>query len=113
MDLGDDQSAMNFIDGDSEYVANENDLSMGQIRENDDEMNNSMDGKRTTFHTKRPRSLGGFEDEEDEDTPGRGGDLMSLGKTQKGDNTQAVERKKAKVSGEINVAPTQKKHIQL
>lgn len=102
MDLGDDQSALNFIDGDSEYAGNENDLSMGQIREHDEEMNNSLDGKRTTFHTKRPRSLDGYEDEDNEETPGN--DLMGgLSKTQKGGNTQAVEKKKATISGEINL----------
>jgi hypothetical protein len=37
-------------------------------------MNNSLDGKRGTFNTKRPKSLGGFSDE-DEETP----DTNSLG----------------------------------
>lgn len=100
MDLGDTQSAM-FIEGESEYGGGvgDNDLSMDQIREHDEEINNSMDGRRSTFH-KKHKSLDGFEEEEDEETPDQ--NLMSLSKTQK-DNTQNIDKKKSKMSGEINI----------
>jgi hypothetical protein len=68
---------LNFIDGDSEYAGGDNDTSLNLIREHDEEMNNSMDGRRSTFH-KRPKSLGGFSDDEEE-TPDD--NLLSLSKT--------------------------------
>lgn len=58
-DLGDGQSAI-FIEGESEYEGNDN--SMHQITE-DDEFNNSMENRRSTFK-KKPRSMDGLDDDE-------------------------------------------------
>jgi len=61
-DLGDAQSAI-FIEGDSEY-AGEHDTSMQGIKEHEDEFNNSMDNRRSTYR-KRHKSMDFDEDEED------------------------------------------------
>lgn len=45
---------------------------MHQIRENEDELNNSFEAqRRSTMHKKKPRSVGGFEDEDEnnQETP--------------------------------------------
>jgi hypothetical protein len=53
-----------FIEGDSEYIGGDNDESMQQIREHDEEMNNSMDNPRRST-MKKHRTL--EDDEFDED----------------------------------------------
>ena len=105
MDLGDAQSAL-FIEGDSEYGGvGDHDMSMGQIGENDDELNNSVDGKRGTFHAKRPKSAGGF-DSDEEDTPDPS--TMILSKNQK--SHQEYNNKANKLGADVKLTTEKNQH---
>ena len=54
-----------FVEGESEIIETHGD--MYQIRENDDELNNSFENLRKTFK-KKPKSLDGFDEEEEGNT---------------------------------------------
>jgi hypothetical protein len=58
-----------FIEGESIAEEESKDGSMYQIRENDDEMNNSFENMRKTYGIKRQKSLDDCDGEEEESTP--------------------------------------------
>ena len=85
-------------------------MSMGQIGENDDDLNNSVDGKRGTFHSKRPMSVGGF-DSDDEETPDPS--TMILSKNQKSQNEKNNKINKMAGDAKVTTGKNNNAHLNL